>query len=130
MIGRRLNEIRRLKGLNQIEFAAKIGVSQTALVAYERGDRDPPASALVALGDEFDVRAEWILSGTGLPFRGKEADLFKEVYSLERDHPLQGSPTDEEKMQYRILLHRYLLENGTISKPMLESLSGRKAFNE
>jgi transcriptional regulator with XRE-family HTH domain len=130
MIGRRLHDIRRLKSMNQIDFAAKIGVSQTALVAYEKDDRDPPTSALVALSNKFDVRAEWILNGTGLPFRGEETELFKQVYWLEKENPLQGHATDDERIQYRILLHRYLIENGTISKPMLESLSGRKTVNE
>jgi transcriptional regulator with XRE-family HTH domain len=130
MIGRRLHEIRRFKGFNQIDFAAKIGVSQTALVAYEKGDRDPPASALVALSSEFDVRAEWLLHNTGVPFRGQEADVFEQVYRLEKEHPLAGAATDEEKMQYRILLHRYLLENGTISTTMIEGLAGRKVVNE
>jgi transcriptional regulator with XRE-family HTH domain len=130
MIGRRLQEIRRKMSLNQLDFAAQIGVSQTALVAYERGDRDPPASALVALSHQFDVRAEWILNGTGVPFRGEEADLFKQVYWLEKEHPLQGLANDDERMQYRVLLHRYLLENGTISTTMIESLAGRKAVNE
>lgn len=130
MIGRRLHEVRRLKALNQIDFAAKIGVSQTALVAYEKGERDPPASALVALSSEFDVRAEWILHGTGHPFRGLEGELFKQVYWLEKEHPLLGKPTDEERLQYRLLLHRYLLENGTISTGMLDDLSGRKVSNE
>jgi transcriptional regulator with XRE-family HTH domain len=130
MIGLRLREIRRLKGLNQVDFAAKIGVSQTALVAYEKGERDPPSSALVALSREFDVRAEWILNGTGVQFRGAEAELFEQVYWLEKEHPLQGAATEAERMQYRVLLHRYLLENGTISAPMLDSLSGKKAVNE
>jgi transcriptional regulator with XRE-family HTH domain len=128
--GDRLFEIRRKTGETQTAFAAKLGISQSALVTYERGLRDPPASALAALCEHFDVRAEWILNGSGVPFRSEDADLFKQVYWLEKKHPLAGAATEEERMQYRVLLHRYLLENGSISEAMIEALAGRKAVNE
>ena len=40
-IGKRLKELRRAKGLSQVETAAKLHVSQSAIVAYETGARTP-----------------------------------------------------------------------------------------
>ena len=65
-IGARFLEIRKAKGLNQVDVAAAIGVSHGALVNYEKG-RDPPASAIIAFGKAYGVSPTWLLLGEGRP---------------------------------------------------------------
>jgi len=47
-IGGRFLEIRKARGLNQVDVAAAIDVSHGALVNYEKGLREPPATAIIA----------------------------------------------------------------------------------
>ena len=63
-MGARLAIARNEVGLTQTAMAEAIGVSHRAYHSYEKGQRGLPVEALVAMADEFDVDAAWILLGT------------------------------------------------------------------
>jgi transcriptional regulator with XRE-family HTH domain len=54
-LGTNIVYLRTQKGLNQKDFAAKIGVSQVSLSNYEHGKQTPPLEMLVKIADALDV---------------------------------------------------------------------------
>lgn len=131
-IGQRFFEVRRAKKATQIDFASKLGLSQSALVAYERGDRDPPAAAIAKICQEYRVDPTWLLSGSGIMFRDSLLQMFEQAVRLAKDFNLkyEASPSRENEINLAKLFFQYLLENGTISDDMADLLTRRMAANE
>ena len=131
-IGQRFFEVRRAKKATQIDFASKLGLSQSALVAYERGDRDPPAAAIAKICQEYRVDPTWLLSGSGIMFRDSLLQMFEQAIRLAKDFNLkyEASPSRENEINLAKLFFQYLLENGTISNDMADLLTRRMAANE
>ncbi len=131
-IGQRFFEVRRAKKATQIEFAAKLGLSQSALVAYERGDRDPPAAAIAKLCQEYRVDPTWLLTGSGIMLRDGLLQMFEQAIRLAKDFNLkyEATPSRENEIDLAKLFFQYLLENGTISDDMADLLTRRMAANE
>ena len=50
-----LLQLRKSKGLKQTELAEEIGISWRTYQTYERGEREPTLSTLVALADFYDL---------------------------------------------------------------------------
>ena len=50
-----LRRLRKETGLKQTELAEKIGISWRAYQTYERGEREPVLSTLVALADFYNL---------------------------------------------------------------------------
>lgn len=68
-LGKRLRLLRKAVGAEDLKsFADAIGVSKTALFAYEKGERDPSARALSAYRDLYGADINWILTGAGEMF--------------------------------------------------------------
>lgn len=131
-IGQRFFEVRRARKATQIEFAAKLGLSQSALVAYERGDRDPPAAAIAKLCQEYRVDPTWLLTGSGIMLRDGLLQMFEQAIRLAKDFNLkyEATPSRENEINLAKLFFQYLLENGTISDDMADLLTRRMAANE
>ncbi|MGL5839647.1 MAG: helix-turn-helix domain-containing protein [Sphingorhabdus sp.] len=131
-IGQRFFEIRRRAGETQTEFAAKLGISQSALVTYERNDRDPPASAMVSLCKKYGVSPTWLLMGNGIPHRANEIETMEMAVNLAKDFTLKYSvePNRNDEVGLAKLYFQYLLENGDISNEMADLLATRRAVNE
>lgn len=64
MIGNRINELRKERGLSQHALAKQIGVSQKAIDYWERNVNEPKASYIVLLADYFEVTADYLLCRT------------------------------------------------------------------
>jgi transcriptional regulator with XRE-family HTH domain len=131
-IGQRFFEVRRAKKATQIDFASKLGLSQSALVAYERGDRDPPAAAIARICEEYRVDPTWLLTGSGIMLRDGLLQMFEQAIRLAKDFNLkyEASPSRENEINLAKLFFQYLLENGTISDDMADLLTRRMAANE
>lgn len=70
-LGRRLRESRKAVGFaDRPEFSERLGLPLSTIAAYERGDREPSASALVPYLDEFGISIEWLLTGRGAMLAG------------------------------------------------------------
>ncbi|MDL2297507.1 helix-turn-helix domain-containing protein [Bacteroidales bacterium OttesenSCG-928-B11] len=61
--GKRIQELRKKKGLNQTQLAERAGVSLTQLQRYENKGVQPHADALRRMADEFNVSIDYIIYG-------------------------------------------------------------------
>ena len=50
-----LQRLRKKSGVSQVALAEKIGISWRAYQTYERGEREPSLSTLIALADFYDL---------------------------------------------------------------------------
>lgn len=87
-LGRRIREVRaRLEIDDRDEFAARLGISKSALAHYERGEREPDASVLSSYRNVFGINANWLLTGDG------------EVYDDPSKVPMQPVKVDAKTVQ-------------------------------
>lgn len=56
-----LGRLRVAAGLSRLEAARRLGVDQSALFRWEKGDRDPGARQVRALARLYDVPADKVL---------------------------------------------------------------------
>ena len=61
MIGERLAEIRKDNGMSQRELADMLGLSLSAVSAYERGINSPDDSTKVKIAQKFNVSLDYLL---------------------------------------------------------------------
>lgn len=61
-LGRRIRELRGFD-VQQGEFAQMLGVSQSQLSKYERGESEPPLDVLVRLAEKFSKSLDWLVTG-------------------------------------------------------------------
>lgn len=61
-LGRRIRELRGFD-VQQAEFAAMLGISQSQLSKYERGESEPPLAVLLKLKQRFGRSLDWLLTG-------------------------------------------------------------------
>lgn len=68
-LGQRLRGIRAHFGEDERDaFAARLGISKSALAHYERGESSPGAEALAAYRDVLGINLNWLLTGDGPTF--------------------------------------------------------------
>lgn len=72
-MGDRLAGIRAEQGLSQTVMAQRLGIAQSTLSQLEKGNAPFKSRLLARLGDEFDVSADWMLSGEGARSRNQRA---------------------------------------------------------
>lgn len=92
-VAERIRIAREHAGLEQQEFADRIGFSRRQVVAWENGANTPPIWALEAIRDHCDVDPEWILAGpgdaplrdVGPELRDREKQIRREVEKMVRD---------------------------------------------
>ena len=61
-VGRRLRELRGFD-MNQAEFARQVGISQSQLSRYEKGDSEIGGEVLLRISQKFARSIEWLLTG-------------------------------------------------------------------
>lgn len=85
----RIKELRKSLGLNQAEFGAKVGISNTAVSKWESGENAVPDSAILNICREFGVNETWLRTGAGDMHRAKsrEAELGELIRSRLLDRP-------------------------------------------
>lgn len=59
--GRRIRAFRKLKRIQQVEFAKRIGVSTTILGRMERGEKMPTAAQLQKIADELHIDVQELI---------------------------------------------------------------------
>ncbi|HEY4601223.1 MAG TPA: helix-turn-helix domain-containing protein [Cerasibacillus sp.] len=64
MLGKRLAELRKSKGLSQYELANRLGFSRGKLANYEQGSREPDYETLKHIADYFEVSVDYLLGRT------------------------------------------------------------------
>ena len=59
-LGSKINLLRSNANMNQTEFAEKIGVTQSTLSSYEKGNAIPSLDVLIAIATNFHVSTDWL----------------------------------------------------------------------
>ena len=62
-IGERFKELRVKNNLKQIDFAKKIGISQSTLSEIEKGRSNPSVDTVISTSKHFMVTTDWLLKG-------------------------------------------------------------------
>lgn len=65
----RIKLIRKNLKMNQTEFGAEIGCSQTAVAKYEGGQVVPDKSIRLLICEKFNVNESWLETGEGVPYK-------------------------------------------------------------
>jgi|GEM_PF-2996366 len=60
----RLKQARKIAGMTQPQFAQKLGIVLSGVVAYEGGKREPSMSRLIQFADILDVSIDWLCGRT------------------------------------------------------------------
>lgn len=60
-LGRKIHLLRTNLNLSQIAFAGKIGIKQSTLSSYEKGNASPSLDILVTIAKQFHVSIDWLL---------------------------------------------------------------------
>ncbi|ABY93705.1 XRE family transcriptional regulator [Thermoanaerobacter brockii subsp. lactiethylicus] len=66
MLGKRIKELRKKKGITQKELASYLGISDRAVGYYESGQRTPPPDILQKIADFFNVSTDYLLGRTNI----------------------------------------------------------------
>lgn len=75
LIGSRIQEYRKKAGLNQEEFAEKLGVSRQAVSKWERDKAYPDLDRLVCICELLDVEVGELIYGEGEGSKAPEAEI-------------------------------------------------------
>jgi transcriptional regulator with XRE-family HTH domain len=123
-IGGRFLEIRKARGLNQVDVAAAIDVSHGALVNYEKGLREPPAMAIIAFSKTYNVNPTWLLLGEGRPEQSSLDDIYSRSIGIAWGYLSRGGDEVDKDALVKLgsALFQYLAEHGEISDTMTEKL--------
>lgn len=79
MLGERLSELRKDKGLTQKEFAAVLNVSEPTISAWERNIYRPDDEMKIQLARFFDVTIDYLLGLTD-ERAGNQGNLSEMIY--------------------------------------------------
>ncbi|MCL6477432.1 MAG: helix-turn-helix domain-containing protein [Peptococcaceae bacterium] len=66
-LGERLKEARERRGFTQVYVAKQLGITNTAVSNYERGERDPDTALLKRLAELYDVSTDYLLGSANIP---------------------------------------------------------------
>lgn len=85
MLSKRIESLRRKKGLSQLELAKLLHVSPSAVGMYEQGRREPSISILLAMSEEFGVTIDYLVTGKVCTLTDprviEQAELYTEALS-------------------------------------------------
>jgi transcriptional regulator with XRE-family HTH domain len=79
-VNSRLKRIRIFLGFNLDEFSQLLKISKPTLVRYESGERKPTTDFLSILINEYKVNVNWLLTGKGSIFLGKNSIVSEDYY--------------------------------------------------
>lgn len=100
-MNKRIAEVRRSTGLNQQDFATKIGLTKNFVSLLETGNRIPSDRTVSDICREFNVNETWLRTGEGEPFiqLSRDAQITKLV-----GEALRGEePTDQQRFLHALL---------------------------
>ena len=65
----RIRKIRKDLNMNQTDFGAAIGCSQTAMAKYEGGQVVPDKPVRLLICEKFNINPDWLETGEGMPYK-------------------------------------------------------------
>lgn len=63
----RLKELRKRRGISQLQLALELGMNQNSISRYENGEREADYRTLIRLADYFNVSIDYLLERTDNP---------------------------------------------------------------
>ncbi len=97
--GTRLKELRTRRGMQQAQLGQAVGVSASAVGAYERGQREPTLAVLAALADALGVSADALLgreAAPAVPAGERSAHIRRATKETDIDLKLKFAPGPSE----------------------------------
>ena len=64
MLGQRIRELRKLLGLNQLEFGSRLGVTKQSVCNWENGNIQPSIDMLLRIAEVYSVSTDYMLGIT------------------------------------------------------------------
>lgn len=83
-LGKRITRLRKENHITQVQLAETLGLSQSAMTAYELGQRRVPASMLPTLAEIFKVPVDELLGKPASARTGKRGPASKLQQHMER----------------------------------------------
>lgn len=101
VLGKRLGEMRKKRGLTQRQLADKLNVSHGRISLYETGDRSPDPEMLKRLADFLGCSTDYLLGRTDdpNPVSEDETDIKKILEQKEKAH-FEGHELTEEERRF------------------------------
>lgn len=75
----RLKDLRNTLGINQADFAVKVGVSRSAISRLESGDINFTEQMIISICREFNVNRAWLVEGVGDMFTNLPETILDEL---------------------------------------------------
>lgn len=72
-----LKSLRLEADLTQSQLAQKLGIGQSTIVGYERGDREPTASNLMKYASYFNVSMDFLTGGNENDGKSKNGNVMR-----------------------------------------------------
>lgn len=87
--GKRLAQIRKSRGITQIELGEKIGVSQRVIAYYEKDGAQPPGPILIDIASVLNTSTDELLGRKEIKERNspKKARMLKRLQKIEKLQP-------------------------------------------
>ncbi|MBO5106731.1 MAG: helix-turn-helix transcriptional regulator [Clostridia bacterium] len=63
----RLKQLRKAKGISQLNLAMHLNTNQNTMSRYETGEREPAINELIKIADFFNVSVDYLLERTDNP---------------------------------------------------------------
>ncbi len=97
--GDRLSKLAKKSGYTQKELASMIGVTESAMSRYLKGEREPKLEVIANLATALNTTSDYLICGTVADYD------FSEIYRLVARST--STMTDEEKMKImKVLLNK------------------------
>jgi transcriptional regulator with XRE-family HTH domain len=114
--GERLKLHRLLKKMSRSELGKQFGLAETTIANYERGEREPNISLLIAFAEFFNLTTDYLLGKVGLVDSAKllsmidltDAEILSKCTLM-----LDGRPLNDEEAKWFISMvrsHRNLVD--------------------
>jgi transcriptional regulator with XRE-family HTH domain len=123
-IGTRIAEVRRLKGLSQVQLAEELGISKPGLANYERGFRVPPASLVADLCEKHAVSAGWLLLGDGAIFTPDLGQVHERALATAWAYLTRGGDEVQQEHLVRLsaALFQYILAHEQCDEGVVDAM--------
>ena len=109
MIGERLQELRKDRGVSQVELAKLLGVSSNTISSYECNRSDPDDNLKIVIAKYFDISLDYLLGLKDEPSSFKEA---KNIIILPKDFESEDIESVKEYVQF-IKYKKIIVYNNT-----------------
>lgn len=120
----RLATVRKERQFTQGEFSEKVGISRSAYINYEHGDRELPTSLVVKLHELFSIDPTWLLTGEGVKTSDRKNELVEAAVLAVRSYAMLNKLEidPEREGELVVLLVEYLDEGGSVNSDFVQNM--------